>query len=301
MKKTLLISSLALANWVLSTPALAGGQNEPSYRHGEHAAAAPHLFTGFSVTGALGGINGNADIQQDATMVTEVESGFQVAEHFKHDLDLSETSFAGMIALEYDYQFSSGLVFGLALTAGYDDLEIKNSDTEVVHQSQDRGEFGSNDTSTLTTTFKTTLENDFAILFKPGFVVRHNTLLYALIGPRWGNFETRLSGTVNTHGEAHEGPMHASWDVTASDSDKTSGYHVGFTAGAGIQQALTDHVRLGIEYTYTRYANLDELKVFDVNMNPPTQVVPALAVVDATVDEFNVVTNTVMATLSYKF
>jgi opacity protein-like surface antigen len=285
MKKTYWISSLVLAHLALTT-----------------AVASHDRFTGFSVTGALGGIMGSTHVSQFAAINTWDQGDLPTQESMIYDLTLSDSNIVGAVAGEYDYQFQYGFLLGVAVVIGFENLEISNTEYNATLQTF---EFTPPDvghgTTALDSTFKTRLKNDFALLFKPGYVFRDRTLVYALIGPRWGNFESSVESTGHTYGKAYVGsPIYdvVTYDDVFSGKESTSGYQLGVTAGVGVQQALTDHFRLGIEYAYTHYANLESIDIYAVQQLYDTT--PFIKVAGS-VGPYDVSTNAVMGTLSYKF
>ncbi len=317
------LTLLCISPLVLANIAFAGGQNEPAYKH----EARPHHhhhqnhFTGFSVTGAIGGIVGELDANQNFfgesfagdNAEGEVEYGFSsdnaVAD--SDNLELFEANVAGLIGIEYAYQFNNGFLLGVAATAGFNNVDFNNT-LNVNDQSfvNDDGDTFFN-FSTASTTLEAELENDFALLFKAGFVVRQNTLFYALVGPRWGNFETTLSSSYNNNGGAFcAGPFDCDngWDSTLTDSESNSEYQLGVTAGLGVRQVVSDHFMIGLEYAYTHYGDLDSLdnengNLFEDSCNSANGGTCTDLSMDFNANALDLISNThtVMATLSYKF
>jgi len=264
--------------------------------------------------------DGNSKAGDDAFSTTEDIFGFSANDTvtFSESLELFEANMTGYIALEYAYQFDNGVVLGLAATAGFDSLEFNNTikvdDKPVVDDTSAGDTFTT--LSTASSTLKAELENDFAILFKPGWVIRSNTLIYALVGPRWGNFETKLSSTYNNAGTAvlksgvdcfTPGCLNGAWDETLSDDSSNSEYEIGVTAGLGIRQVVSDHFQLGLEYAYTHYGDLDSLQNRASTNGPVLSCMGADDCVDVAMDyvanaeDFTANTHAVMGTVSYKF
>jgi opacity protein-like surface antigen len=79
-------------------------------------------------------------------------------------------------------------------------------------------------------------------------VAHKYTLFYGILGPRWGNFATSTSSFFESD---------TGIPVIANPYGKTSGYKVGFTAGLGMQQMLSDHLQISFEYAYTNYGNIN--------------------------------------------
>ncbi len=327
MKK---LALLCLSPIVLANVAFAGGQNAPAYKHEarphHHHHAAPRLFNGFSITGALGGITAQLDATQnfagqsvagDGATVAPTLYGFTAEnnETSSDKLELAEANIAGSIGIEYAYQFHNGFLLGLAATAGFNNVEFDNTLNTFDHAftTDDTNHF--DNYTNVSSTLNVELENDFALLFKAGFVVRHNTLIYALVGPRWGNFESTLNSSYNNNGSTDVGcglgpfaKCDNAWDATLTDSSSNSEYQLGVTAGVGIRQALSEHFMLGLEYAYTHYGDLDSLanggdNVF-LDSNYPVSVDSGtnlhLQYADNAQD-MSSSTSVIVATLSYRF
>ena len=196
MKK---LALLCLSPIVLANVAFAGGMNTPAYKHEgrpQHHAA-PRLFNGFSITGALGGITAQLDATQnftgqsaagDGATLTPPGYGFTAEnnETLSDKLELAEANIAGSVGIEYAYQFHNGFLLGLAAIAGFNNVEFNNTLNTFDHAfTTDDMAYFDNYTN-VSSTLNVELENDFALLFKAGFVVRHNTLIYALVGATLG-------------------------------------------------------------------------------------------------------------------
>jgi len=199
-------------------------------------AQAKHYFTGFLLAGAVGGTNVQYSLDQDLSATSPL---FEVT--LPDDSDISANSPAVMVSLGYAHQFMNNMVLGGAFTAGYAYAQVSDSISSQV----DTG------TAEFTYTRKTelTFSNDFALLFKPGYVFGTSTQFYGLIGPRWGNFKSSVKTSIN----ATDGT-----DVyTASDSESASNYEIGITVGLGIQQLISPNYSWALEYAFTNYGNID--------------------------------------------
>lgn len=301
MKKLALLS---LSPIVLANMAFAGGMNTPAYQHEArpHHHAAPRLFNGFSIVGALGGMAGElqANHQQVSSVkntVTGPEPGAASASSTgSDDLELFESSFAGYIGVDYAYQWHNGFVLGLGVTAGFDNINFNNTELSVLRSSSTL--IISN--NSIESTVAVELENDFAILFKPGFVVRRNTLIYALVGPRWGNIETSVNSFDGAEGAS---VFSDAWDIQFAGSDDASGYQLGITAGAGIKQMVSEHMSIGLEYAFTHYGDLDSVSIpYHHHESIRDVQVTSLDLSGSdSYDNLALTTHAVLATLSYRF
>lgn len=195
-----------------------------------------HPFTGFYATGEVG--------------VTSAKFGvipYSYIEpfdfNFPGDFDMYGTSPSGLVGLGYLYQFNHRFVLGAEATAGYTraDAGYRPEFHEVVA--------GANVLAQVSTHLESTLTNDFSLLFKLGILCGQNTLFFAAVGPRWGNIETSAETNLSLTIPPQQFDAHA--------TDTVSGYQLGVTAGVGIQQILTEHFHLKLEYMYTDYGNID--------------------------------------------
>jgi opacity protein-like surface antigen len=312
------LTLLCISPLVLANVAFAGGMNTPAYKHEarpHHHHTAPRYFNGFSITGAVGGIAAEVDAAQNVLGRSETEvmsiEGTDIFSSLtsSDNLELTETNVAGLVGIEYAFQFHNGFLMGIAATAGFNYVDVDNTVTTsdfTYLNDEDTNYINYNNADV---TLKAKLDNDFAILFKPGFVVRENTLIYALVGPRWGNFHTTLSSSYNNNGGIDcDSPddCDSGWNGTLTDSASNSKYQVGITAGVGIRQVIADHVMLGLEYAYTHYGDLDELlntagPEFFTNPAHGGEAITSRVAFSAAAQDLASRTNTVMATLSYKF
>jgi len=320
------LTLLCISPLILANVAIAGGQNAPMYTEGHphhHHHHKPHHFRGFSVTGGLGGMAAELDAKQvfdgdvqagDIDPSDDTDFFVNNEVEFNNSVELFEGSIAGMVGVEYAWQFDNGLVLGLAATAGFENIQFNNTDDVnnfvafAVYSATDpdvtpigAGNLNSAGGNTL----KVELENDFAVLFKPGFVLKENTLVYLLVGPRWGNFETSLDSTLVQNGSVTgTGVTPGSWGPTGfATSTSNSEYEIGITAGVGVRQALTDHFHIGLEYAYTHYSDIDSLtSSFGPFTTEPANPTPELAFqFDSAALDMIANTHTVMGTLSYRF
>jgi opacity protein-like surface antigen len=230
-----------------------------------HNAQAASPFAGVYVSAAAGGTLLDSQVEQTIS----VSKPSLVSGEFPSDNDAEGLGGAGWVALGYSYQSHNHFVLGLEATAGQ-----ANPEADYTHSLLVAGHPFSSE-------IKTQLKNDFALLFKPGYVIKERTQLYGFVGPRWGNMESHLSSNV-TGAIAH---------------DKVSGYELGVTAGLGIAHLVTDHLSVGLEYAYTNYGDI---------ASPNTTSEPFIEGLGSVVTahdnpDLSVNTNTVAVQLSYHF
>lgn len=220
--------------------------------------ASPAL-TGFYAKGAVGGTLLDLEIKQSFN--ANIPGTISLIS--PSDVNFEARTASGLLGAGYSYQFHNHVVLGAEVTAGLLNADLTHTQVVTV--------FG----NTLTGKLETKLTNDFAILFKPGYVIEHHTQIYALIGPRWGNFkstlDTNLLGSIKT--------------------DKVSGYELGITAGVGLDHFITDNLSLGLEYAYTNYGDIKSLMT--------TDAIGGIPITDTA--DLKASTNTFQITLSYHF
>lgn len=193
--------------------------------------AAPHCFKGFYVKGGLGGTRAQFEVNHDLL--------FEIPTVLSFDQTITRTynagSLAGMLGGGYAFQSDSLWVISAEFTASFANASI--SDTTEFDLTDIGLQMGS--------TTDATLKNDFALLLKPGLVTLGKTQFYALIGPRWGRFETSSEASVDYRSI-----------LTGSGSNSNSGYVVGLTVGVGVERFIADGFGVALEYSYTSYGNI---------------------------------------------
>lgn len=232
----------------------------------QQAQASVGAFEGFFETVAGGGILMNAEAQQSPAV--NVPANIHVA--MDVDSHQNATSGAGYVGLGYGFQFSHVWFLGLELTAGLEHAKVEY---------EQKSFFGGNDFSG---NVETLLEYDFALLIKPGYVVHHNTLIYGLMGPRWGHFEDTASVLIDTHGFG-----------VFDDAQTNKEFRVGITAGAGITHKFSRHFSAGLEYAYTSYGTWDTPSAYVVFPGPSASL--------TNMGTVSVSTHSVMGQLAYHF
>ncbi len=232
-------------------------------------------FTGLSVTAGVGGIAAQANMSQTGSSAID---GFPAS--YTNHQDSFQSNIAGMVGVGYSYQFHQGLVLGGVITSGFNYPTLTNTALAS-------GGLHPLPTITLYGTLETQLKNDFALLFKPGYAFGR-TLVYGLVGPRWGQFDTTLSSsTDDSTGVSYQ---------ISEDQDQQPRYQVGVAVGAGISHALLEHLIAGVEYQYTAY-NGDLGSLHTAGGNEIQGVIKFAAHAELE----RVSTNTLMATVSYLF
>lgn len=192
-------------------------------------------FQGFYANLGAGGINSEFDLNQ-TTNVTIPNTSVNLPSNTEN----YDNGGIGSIGVGYMFLATPSVVLGVEASADIESAKTTNNDSI----NENINGFSLSNTTT------NKLKNSFAILFKPGFVFNQgNTLVYGLIGPRWGNFETSTSSLFQL-------PIGVGEYVSASAGNSDSGYETGLALGAGIQQYITNGFSIGLEYQYTDYGHL---------------------------------------------
>jgi len=200
---------------------------------GYQSPKAMHYLTGFYFKAGIGGTIGQFDTSQtylfDQTMIFP----FTLDQSVEHQSQ--GTQVAGVLGFGYSYQIDALWMIGAEFTAGF-----TSANTSYHNYSNFDG------APILNSTVQSTLNNDFALVVKPGLAIQQRTQFYALLGARWGNFENEVS----SHFED------TFFGISGDQKSSVSNYVLGFTVGIGVERLLTDHWALGLEYAYTAYGNI---------------------------------------------
>jgi opacity protein-like surface antigen len=229
----------------------------------QFAQAAPPPYSGFYASIAGGGTITDFNVDQD--FVAMIAGNFEAA--LPSNINMQGGSATGLIGVGYSYPFQNNFVLGTEVVAEWTNTEIAHKD-----------ELFNIGLGTVGGELKARLHNDFALLFKAGYVFHHKTQLYVLLGPRYGNFKTSITSNYST----------------VSARDEESGYQWGVTAGTGLEHLITDHLSLGIEYAYTDYGHIESPHTDSSDGGAPPLIVTNDVDIKAS-------SNTVLAKLSYHF
>ncbi len=192
----------------------------------ENAFAA--LPYGLYVDAGIGGQNSNFKHSASQTINIPTVTSFAANEN----LTQYSNNFIAGLGIGYSQKLAPQFVMAIEGTANWDNTDVSTTVT------------ANNGTVGLNNKIETKLKNDFAILLKPGLLLDRNTLVYGMIGPRWGNVETIYNANFTTT------------TAVFNPIFRNSTYKLGVTAGLGIQRDIDCHLSLAAEYAYTYYGNL---------------------------------------------
>jgi len=231
--------------------------------------AAPSPYCGFYVKGGIGGTIPQFESTQ--TITTSIPGIVTYSQPQSHDF--STMAFVGSLGGGYTFQVNKFFLISAEFDASFTNASISHSNALTATID--------GETLTVSSDIEATLKNDFALLFKPGMVMLGQTQFYALIGPRWGNFETSTDTSID-------------FDSTysGSGSQSESAYEVGLTVGLGVERLIADGFGVGLEYSYTSYGEIPSVHNSFATSGSGT-------VSDNLSIESSV--NTLMATLFYHF
>lgn len=235
-----------------------------------------HPFTGLYIMGGAGGTS--ATFENDQVMAIHFDPSL-VDLDLPSEANLYADSFSAVMEVGYSYAFQNHAVLAAGISANYSNIKVNSRTNGGVI-------VPGNFTASLNNHLEISLTNDFALLFKPGYLCGSNTLLYSLIGPRWANIHS------NTH---------VDFDLTGGgtavqllNGDAEGGYELGFTVGAGIKQVVSERLSVGLEYAYTTYGEISAPDASFTNNLGGTLV----NMEDS--HELDVRTNTLFLTLTYR-
>lgn len=174
-KKVFLLLSLALSSTAFAEP-----------------------FNGFYVGAGVGGVKMNTENTVKQSLTTPL---FSVTNTPAFSIDNHDSSWLGSLNLGYGKTINQTFYLGLDASA-----QFENLDTGFMNQ------YVNTDlnTSSYINGFNK-LDNELALTFMPGFVIKQKTLVYGKIGPTWGHFDNRIengyaitAGLSSSSGAVHE-------------------------------------------------------------------------------------------------
>lgn len=242
-------------------------------------------FQGFYANLGVGGINTNFNVSQTLSLVplNYPPVGTQPFNQNNSDYDV-----IGSLGVGYTFLINPSFVLGAELNADIENAKTSNSNSTVVNIPESGGA-GAN----LNNTTTNELKNNFAFLIKPGFVMdQGNTMVYGIIGPRWGNFETSTSSSFQLQGVDENGA------IAGNASNSHSGYEPGLVLGAGIQKYIANNLSIGVEYQYTNYGHISTASSSGGIYLPSGEKV---ATINNTINSIKVQTNVLSVNLMYHF
>ncbi len=199
------------------------------------AAASLHSnapFCGFNISGGIGVEMPN--YWTKATLHIAVPAILETELGVNHRM--TTNTFAGGVRVGYSNVFKRCYLIGIAGDATFGD-SLMRFEGLVFEPGSSLG---------IPTNTAIKLSNQFALLFKFGGLVCDRTLIYGLIGPRWG----RMSFNTDASYSQNVGVI-LSADLQTSDD----AYRMGLLLGLGTEFMLTKCISLALEYTNTNYMN----------------------------------------------
>jgi len=196
------------------------------------ASPSSSLFSGFNASIGVG--VEVPDVASKATL-TNFAPGFQDLS-FNVSRKASNREVNGSIRFGYNRVFKNLYLIGLVgdVTIGNQNLRFNSMVVEV------------NTDFLIRTNSNVNLSDQYALLLKLGRLVGARTLLYGLVGPRWGNFSLEFDAS-----------FHQNLGViinTQIESQKKY-YKQGVLFGIGSEFLLTDRISLALEYRHTYYGH----------------------------------------------
>lgn len=240
-------------------------------------AAADNPFQGFDLNVGVGG--GIASFDVKSPLELTLPNAFQIITN--NGTKISDSNIIGSIGARYTSPSCKNFVLAIAASATVDDLEGKKT-FQIREVNSDLN---------ITAINRVKLYNDLTVNLQPGLVLDDQTLVYALLGARWGYFKT--STQANYH-QNLGGPI-----ISATRPYTTNSRHkAGFTLGLGIRRLITPHISLGAEYAFTDYGKVDSAGSTTV---PIAINGTNLGTLQETLPDIKTYTNTLLVTLSYLY
>lgn len=232
-------------------------------------------FDGFYVGAGVGGVKMNTENAVKQSLTTPL---FSVINTHALDIENNDKSWLGSLNLGYGKTFNQTLYLGLDAAAQFESIDM-GFDTQYLDNSIN--------TSTYLKGFNK-LDNELALTFMPGFVIKQKTLIYGKIGPTWGHFDNRIesgyeinNGLLSSYGSLHE---------------ENKRYHTGLRLGAGIEHFVSDSFSVKLEYLNNNYFDVETLNAENTFTGPALNA-SQLAVSDK-VHAYN---NSIMLGINYHF
>lgn len=186
----------------------------------------------------LGGGGSIVDFQNDMTVGTSTAASTTT---ITSNADKNTTVALGAIGLGYGTSVNQQFYLGLeAFAEAGSDVQ----ETDTINFTRT----GTGTTLEGQTTSK--LQYSYGLLFKPGFFIDGQTLIYAVVGPKWGDFKvdstTTLTETAGVSGNVAGATLNGSSKETKA----------GIAAGLGIQRAINCNFHIAAEYQFTDYGSI---------------------------------------------
>jgi opacity protein-like surface antigen len=204
-------------------------------------------FDGLYLGGVVGGTKAIVHSEQMTNAILVVGGVPQLDLEQNNNHKTSDSSWIGGSELGLGKVFDQYYYLGIEAVAQFEDITRTNS-------------FELSPTQTTPITYAHTgqakLNNELALTFNPGIVVKKTTLIYGKIGPSWGRFSTK-GNFVFTES------LNPGETVSATKAfDEDYSYKVGLRLGLGIEHYIIEHLSLKLEYLNTNYGQINSGKMY---------------------------------------
>lgn len=177
-----------------------------------------YAYQGLYLGGGVGAITGTVNYNGDVYSIG------------KNNTHYTETAVLGQLNLGYAQTFDNFFA-GIELGFEFSDLDL----SDITHQIQ-----GPN---SITSEIKTSLNNTYYAVIRPGFAVQDKYFFYALGGITQGDFSVTDSVSNNNDNTVE----------IFNNDDSVTGYRLGL----GFTGPLYEHFAWRLEYSYTDYDSFD--------------------------------------------
>ncbi len=106
------------------------------------------------------------------------------------------------------------------------------------------------------------LTNDYGVVFRPGFLVAPQTLVYGKVGAIWANLRVSNSVTGTSNSSLNDSTSAAAYQAKAalSGSSSNKDTKIALLLGLGLEQFIyKNFITLGVEYNYANYGHVSTI------------------------------------------
>lgn len=201
------------------------------------------IFDGFYGSLAVGIIQGQEKLNHDIEASVPIPRGplFNLDITTANGAKLSDTSVLGSVSVGYAFLMNACFTLGLEGRGTFQRLKIDHQQDMSISIINANADFDA----------ALTLDSEYAILAKLGWITLKNTQLYGLVGPQWGifRFDSSFVGDINPLGIP-------ATNIPASIGANRHQSKCGYLLGLGMEQRVTCNSSIGLEYNYANYGTL---------------------------------------------
>jgi opacity protein-like surface antigen len=232
-------------------------------------------FDGFYVGAGAGWIKGNVDQSVKQTLTLPVV-GTQTLHTPSANTD--DNSWLGSVNFGFGKTFNQVFYLGLDAAAQFENIDSGFATSYLTSNGESSSINGSSK-----------LDNELALTFMPGFVIKQKTLVYGKVGPTWGHFNNQIHNNYTT--------LSSTGYTTGGLEDSKTAYHTGLRLGAGVEHFVSDHFSVKLEYLNNNYFDVETLNATYTY----TSGIPSITAEQSISDKIHAYNNSIMLGLNYHF